>query len=272
MARGRAPGYDEQRHAILGRAAQLFARQGYPATSMNQIADASGLSKATLYHYYRDKYSLLVNIADEHVTRLQALVGGFESAALPPRARLQQLIHRIVAEYAYAQDAHRVLTEDVRFLQTEDRARVLEKERQVVAGFARAVSDLRPELEADGLSKPLTMLLFGMINWMFTWMKPDGALTHETMAPIVSDLFFGGITAVKAGRERGDQARRLAGRNGPVASAVPRTTTAPPVSIDRSIDSARNSQPHTTPKRGIRKVTDKAADELTLAIRRKNRT
>jgi TetR/AcrR family transcriptional regulator len=43
----------------------------------------------------------------------------------------------------------------------------------------------------------LTMLLFGMINWMFTWMRPDGTLNHESMAPIVSDLFFGGLSAVR---------------------------------------------------------------------------
>jgi hypothetical protein len=42
------------------------------------------------------------------------------------------------------------------------------------------------------------MLLFGMVNWMFTWMKPDGALDHEAMAPIVADLFLGGLGAVKA--------------------------------------------------------------------------
>ena len=44
------------------------------------------------------------------------------------------------------------------------------------------------------------MLLFGMINWMFTWMKSDGALTHEAMAPIVADLFLGGLSAVRMGR------------------------------------------------------------------------
>ena len=45
---------------ILARAAELFAHRGYPATSMNQVAEACGFSKALLYHYYRDKYSLLV--------------------------------------------------------------------------------------------------------------------------------------------------------------------------------------------------------------------
>ena len=75
MARGRAAGYDEQRELILAHAAALFARQGYHATSMNQVAEACALSKATLYHYYRDKDALLVQIADSHVSRLQAQRG-----------------------------------------------------------------------------------------------------------------------------------------------------------------------------------------------------
>jgi hypothetical protein len=41
------------------------------------------------------------------------------------------------------------------------------------------------------------MLLFGMINWMFTWLRPDGRLAHADMAPIVADLFLGGLGAVK---------------------------------------------------------------------------
>ncbi len=197
MARGRASGYEDQRQAILDQAAQLFARHGYSATSMNQVAEACGLSKATLYHYYRDKYSMLVSIADEHVSRLQALVADLPAPNQSPRSHLEQLIHRILAEYAHAQHSHRVLTEDVKFLQPEDQARVLDKERQVVASVARAVCALRPELEGAALAKPLTMLLFGMINWMFTWMRPDGTLNHESMAPIVSDLFFGGLSAVR---------------------------------------------------------------------------
>jgi AcrR family transcriptional regulator len=197
MARGRAPGYDDQREMILARAAHLFARGGYPATSMNQVAQACGLSKATLYHYYRDKYDLLVSIADGHVSRLQALVAEVNGQARVPEQRLRELIRRFVEEYADAQDAHHVLTEDVKFLQPDDRERVLAKEREVVAGFARAVGGIRPELKDAALSKPMTMLLFGMINWMFTWMKADGPLDYDSLAPMVADLFLGGLGAIK---------------------------------------------------------------------------
>jgi len=201
MPRGRAKSYDDQRELILARAATLFARRGYRATSMNEVAQACGLSKATLYHYYRDKYAILVSIAEGHVQRLHALVAEVGAERLAPEAHLRELIHRIVLEYADAQHAHRVLTDDVRFLNDEDRERILGKEREVVAGFARALTALRPELKKARLAKPLTMLLFGMINWMFTWMQPTGPLDHAAMAPIVADLFLGGLPAVKLARK-----------------------------------------------------------------------
>ena len=89
-----------------------------------------------------------------------------------------------------------MLTEDVRFLAPADRRRVLDGQRDVVRVFASAIAAARPDLKSARLDKPLTMLLFGMMNWMFTWMQPHGRLTHAEMAPLVADLFFGGLPAV----------------------------------------------------------------------------
>ncbi len=193
MARGRAPQYDEQRALILSQAARLFAQQGFMATSMNQVAEACGLSKAALYHYFRDKYALVAHIAETHVRQLLEVVMRAQADCEQPRALLALLIQRFVREYASAQDAHRVLTEDVRFLADEDRRRILDVEREVVARFAQAMHALRPELAGRDLDKPLAMLLFGMINWLFTWFKPRQGLDYEQLAPMVADLFLHGM-------------------------------------------------------------------------------
>ena len=198
MPRGRASGYDTQRAQILARAAQLFAQQGYSGTSMNQVAEACGVSKPSLYHYVDDKYQLLVEITQGHIDRLRALVADESAqAATAPDARLRELIVRFMAAYADAQAQHRVLTEDVKFLEPADRKRVLDGQREVVAAFAEAIAATRPELRAAELHRPITMLLFGMMNWMFTWLQPGGRLTHAAMAPVVADLFFGGLAAVR---------------------------------------------------------------------------
>ncbi len=204
MPRGRARDYDATREQIFARAARLFARQGYTATSMNEVALACGVSKPSLYHYVADKQQLLAEIAAAHIARLEALVGDVSRDAahqgLEPEARLRRLIEAFLNVYAKAQAEHRVLTEDVRFLPAADRKRILDGERRVVAAFADAVAAARPELRPDGLVKPLTMLLFGMMNWMFTWLSPKGAWSHADLAPVVADLFFGGLAAVRAPR------------------------------------------------------------------------
>src|SRR5262249_28820054 len=113
MARTRSAGYDDQRDAILARAAELFASQGYTATSMNEVAAACGVSKAGLYHYVRDKRELLFQITAGHVARLEQVVGEVVEATrgLAAEARLRELISQFVREYASAQNEHRVLTE-----------------------------------------------------------------------------------------------------------------------------------------------------------------
>ena len=197
MPRGRASGYDTQREQILARAAELFATQGYTATSMNQVAQACGVSKPSLYHYVRDKYQLLVEIAEGHVTLLKTLASQVQRQPLDPQAQLRELIDSFVGAYAGSRAAHRVLTEDVKFLEPADRERLLAVQREVVAAFADAIARARPELRRAELHKPLTMLLFGMMNWMFTWLQPGGRLTHALMAPVVADLFLGGLNAVR---------------------------------------------------------------------------
>jgi TetR/AcrR family transcriptional regulator len=228
MPRTRSAGYDDQRDQIRRRAAALFARQGYTATSMNEVAAACGVSKPALYHYVRDKHELLFQIVAGHVARLEHLIADVEAdPTLSGRdpaaaeARLRALITRFVSEYGGAQDEHRVLTEDVRFLDEPEREQVLASQRRVVAAFADAVRAVRPSLARNALDRPLAMLLFGMINWMFTWLRPDGPLTHEQMAPVVTDLFFGGLGAVRKPRSK------AAARNGAEPVVADPETSAP---------------------------------------------
>ncbi|MFM8346330.1 MAG: TetR/AcrR family transcriptional regulator, partial [Betaproteobacteria bacterium] len=177
MARPRAATYDDQRERILHQAAELFAVQGYGGTTMNEVAQACGVSKAALYHYVRDKSELLTLIALTHVERLEHVTREVLQQDLPPQQRLERLILRFVDEYAGSRHEHRVLTEDVKFLGAQEQQQVVAAQRRVVQAFADVVQEIRPELVQAGLHKAVTMLLFGMINWLFTWLRPGGTLT-----------------------------------------------------------------------------------------------
>ena len=174
MARTRAPTFDQQRAGILQAAASLFAQRGFEGASMAELARACGVSKALLYHYYRDKQQILFDIADSYMDRLLAIVAQVRNRKLPAEENLRALIASFMQEYQHSQSQHAVLVQDVKFLADLQRAQVLSKERKVVDAFAQSIAALKPRLRKKGLRVPLAMILFGMINWTFTWLRPRG--------------------------------------------------------------------------------------------------
>ncbi|WP_454455771.1 TetR/AcrR family transcriptional regulator [Thauera phenylacetica] len=198
MARGKAPTFQLQRATILDAAAGLFAARGFHNASMAEIARECGVSKALLYHYYRDKEHILYDIAAGHVEDLLAIVAGVEGAAQSPRDRLERLILRFMQAYEGGRRQHVVLIQDVKFLSPEQRARIHEQERRVVHAFATAIEAVEPGLCGATLDKAVTMVLFGMMNWTFTWLRPDGALSYEDMARVVGRIFLNGVAGLAA--------------------------------------------------------------------------
>ena len=191
MARTKADTFETQRAAIRDAATRLFAEKGYKAASIADLARACGVSKALMYHYYRDKEHLLFDIADSYIDRLQSIVDAVGAEELPAAAHLRRLVESFMAEYGHSAARHRVLVQDVKYLERIHRARVLAKQRRVVQGYADVIAQLAPADRAR-LAKPLTMILFGMINWTFTWLRAQGPLTYADMADIVTEIFLHG--------------------------------------------------------------------------------
>src|SRR3954451_18862588 len=202
MARPRAPTFDLQRASILDAAAELFAARGYGSTSMAALASASGMSKALLYHYYRDKQHILFDIANSYVDTLLEIVAEVDRQHLPPVEHLRALVARFMRAYQHARPQHMVLVQDVKFLSAASRRRILTKERKVVDAFADVIAALKPRSRAQELRVPLAMILFGMINWTFTWLRPEGKLTYEDMAPVVTDIFLTGVRPAAGTRRK----------------------------------------------------------------------
>ncbi len=193
MARTKAPTHELQRSSILDAAAQLFAEKGFHNASMAELAKACGVSKPLLYHYYRDKEHILFDIADSYMERLLAIVAEVADKGLDAEAHFRELVMSFMGEYEHSQSQHMVLVQDVKFLEATYRRQVVDKERQVVAAFARAIVVVEPGVVKAGLEKAVAMILFGMINWTFTWLSVDGPLTYRDMAPVVAGIFLQGV-------------------------------------------------------------------------------
>jgi TetR/AcrR family transcriptional regulator len=198
MARPRAADYDGKRQAILDHSAEVFAKHGYDRASMEQVAKACGVSKALLYHYYVNKAALLFDILHDH---LQGLVDAVLAVVreLPPQARLRALVGALLEAYRDADDEHKIQLNELGKLPPKRQKLLTDMERDLVNVFAEAIAAVNPALASDNaLLKPVTMSLFGMINWHYMWFREGKALTREDYADLVTTLLVEGAAALTA--------------------------------------------------------------------------
>lgn len=176
---GRPSKAPQARRAILDEAADIFSRRGYRATSMNEIAASVGLSKATLYHYFRNKEEILVRLYEEVMA--DAIENARELAASVDEPL--EVLHRLLA-YRVQTTCERQSMYKVFF----------EEEEEVPADLMKSVIDQRRQYEEilrvqvvsylDALKHPplLDVTIFvntclGAANWVYKWYRPDGGLT-----------------------------------------------------------------------------------------------
>ena len=91
MARTRSLDYETKRDAILVKSAELFAKFGYAGSSISMIAQACGISKALLYHYYPDKEAVLFDVLSSHLEHLLQVAQETELATPNAEDRLYAL-------------------------------------------------------------------------------------------------------------------------------------------------------------------------------------
>lgn len=198
MARTRAADYDDKRLAILQRSAAVFAEHGVDRASMAQVATECGVSKALLYHYYDSKEALLQDIIRSHLEELDAAVAEADDPALPPERRLRLLIGRVLECYRDADDLHQVQIIGMRTLPADRAEELKALERRIVGRFGAVLQAVNPVLVSGRpLLKPVTMSLFGMLNWVYMWFRPDGGLTREEYADLATTLILEGVRAVR---------------------------------------------------------------------------
>ena len=199
MARPRAQDYDAKRGAIRAAAAALFAERGFDGSSMSDLAERCATTKSALYHYYAGKEDVLDDILSGHIGELLEIVRGAATEAQdrPPIERLELMVARLLAAYASADDHHKVLLNELGRLPEAQRAAIVAMERDIVRVVADTLSEINPKLAGDPLLlKPVTMSLFGMLNWHYTWFRDGGPLTRDDYAKLASRLLLDGVRAL----------------------------------------------------------------------------
>lgn len=195
MARTRAADFEDKQRAILASAAAVLAEQGMDKASMARIAQQAQVSKALLYHYYPGKDALIFDIIRTHLTDLDLAVEAADSPALPPDQRLRALIGAVLETYRDADNCHKVQLNGTPTLPNEQKEAIHAIERRIVRRFSAVLRQLHPGLEPP-LLMPVTMSLFGMLNWVYMWFRDGGPVTREDYADIATALILKGLDGV----------------------------------------------------------------------------
>jgi len=194
MARTIAKDYAEKRLAILATAARFFAENGFDRSSMNQLAQACGVSKALIYHYYNSKDALLFDIVHTHLSDLLAVVEAVDRSA-PPEVVLRNLCQAILQAYRDADAQHQVQAVAMKTLPADQRALLADLQKQMITIVSDVIRRQTPELydrDPDKLT-PVTMSLFGMLNWFYMWHRPGKGISRDDYARLAADLALAGV-------------------------------------------------------------------------------
>jgi TetR/AcrR family transcriptional regulator, cholesterol catabolism regulator len=196
--RSRAPRRRQQE--ILEAAARVFHEKGYESTSIQDIADAVGILKGSLYYYITSKEDLLFEIIQGvHEEALKNLerTSDLEGDALE-KIRAFVVVHMTHNATNLVKMA--VFFQDFRSLRGE-RREIIVQERDLYDNFLR---DLIRQGQKDGLvcvdidPKLAAITVLGMMNWIYQWYRPDGEFSATEIADAYGDFVVAGLACNRA--------------------------------------------------------------------------
>jgi len=179
---------------ILELAAQIIRQNGFNATSMQDIADAVNLQKASLYHHVSSKQEILLALLDQALDMLTERLQIVIEKDLPADEKLRLAVETFLEALNERRDLVSVLLLEHRSLDIELHTRhIVRRDR-----FERLWRDLIQEGTDSGkfhVSDPALTVraLLGVINWTVTWYRPSGPLAIETISTHLSNLFLYGL-------------------------------------------------------------------------------
>jgi len=182
---------------ILGAAAALFSRGGFQGTTTQQLADAVGLVKATLYYHIGNKEELLLRITktviDERIARWEPIVA---NPTAPTATVIQSLIEehcRMIPRY---RDWFLVVADELKHLPPPLLPQVLERI-DVTNAMLQEVIERGIASGELATTDPhtATLVIMAMLNSMNRWYRPRGRLSNDQLARETTAVVLNGVLA-----------------------------------------------------------------------------
>ncbi|HCW51415.1 MAG TPA: TetR/AcrR family transcriptional regulator, partial [Clostridiales bacterium] len=179
---------------ILEVAMKVFRERGYHAASMQEIADAVGMQKGSLYYYISGKQELLFMILDRAIDTITARVEEIYRSDLSPGEKLWQAIVNHVEVVSERQDMLTILLRERHALSPSQQAVIDEKRVAYERLFQRILTEgVRAGQFREMDVKIVSFGILGMCNWLYQWYSPEGRLSAREIGDIFADIVFRGV-------------------------------------------------------------------------------
>jgi AcrR family transcriptional regulator len=185
----------DPRQEILRASARLFQEQGYDGTSMNDVAAALKLSKGGLYHHFQSKDEILFNLMNHAMDITEERVINRVKAIPDPEERLRMLIKLHIGVVLSEGDREiTVMLHENHPLPPTLRKRINARKKDYVHFLENLIAEVQRARQLRGTVTPraAAFALLGMINWIYQWYRPEGALQEESLAQQYTEIFFRG--------------------------------------------------------------------------------
>lgn len=185
---------EDKRLQIHRAACKLFRENGFHGTSVRDIAERVGLVGGSLYAHIEAKDDLLWEIVDAAAERFFAALNPIVSSELAPLQKLRSAMIAHVGVISDDLDAAAVYSVEWRHLSPDRRAaftRRRDEYEKMFRGLARTA--MREGFLAVHDEATATLFILSVLNWMFTWYRPDGPLSPEDIGRIMSDYVLEGL-------------------------------------------------------------------------------
>ncbi len=186
-----------RREEILLAAAKVFQEKGYRGTTVQDIADAVGMLKGSLYYHFANKEEIFYDIIHDPLQRFVDHMAQVATLGLPPAEKLRvALRYHLSAFDAHLPGVKVVLRENLGTMTGERwspvRALWREHERLWEAIFREGMEsgDFHAGLDV----RIATLGILGMCNWMHRWYRRDGRLTTEEIADVWAEMILNGVS------------------------------------------------------------------------------
>ncbi|MEZ5729893.1 MAG: TetR/AcrR family transcriptional regulator [Burkholderiaceae bacterium] len=188
-------GESERVRDILRTGARLFAQKGFEGTSMRDIADACGVSKALLYHHFDSKDNLYARIAFDSTQHLYSYV----DQRVPSDGPAAEKVRAFMIAMATFFDEHRWawIAASTAFWNDPDRHRLDMRVRRRKALEGRLRDLIRQGIDSGEFNPTdpamTGRLILSGINWMHRWYDPAKPMTPAQIASAYFDTFYQGL-------------------------------------------------------------------------------